>query len=408
MSITSFPKSKIEILLLENIHESAVAEFKAAGYNNITRLHRSMSKKELAKELTKTHILGIRSKTHIDQDTISLAHKLLAIGCFCIGINQVDRINCAINGISVFNSPYSNTRSVAELIIGEAILLKRGVIHKNKAAHDGIWLKDAINSYELRGKTIGIIGYGHIGSQVSVLAESLGMNVLYYDIVPKLPLGNARACRSMKEVLEQADVLTFHVPDEANTYHLLNKKNILSVKKDAVILNLSRGNVVDLLAISFALDQNLILGYGADVFPTEPDSTEPFECILRNRHNVLLTPHIGGSTVEAQERTGIEVAHKLIQFLDAGCTMGSHSIPELSLPTQSGTHRILHIHHNVPGVLSAITSVLSAHNINIAGQYLKTNEKIGYAVVDIEKTKNKEIINALEKISHTIKMRILY
>ena len=340
---------------------------------------------------------------------LEAAKKLQAIGAFCIGVNQVALDAATENGVAVFNAPYSNTRSVAELVIGAAIMLIRKIPEKNKAAHEGTWLKESSGSYELRGKTLGIIGYGNIGSQVSVLAEALGMKVLFYDVETKLPLGNAMANSSLKDILGKADVVTLHVPDNSTTRNLINKTNIKYFKKGSILINYARGEVVDLEALRKAMDAGQIKGAALDVFPVEPEKNgDPFNTPLQGVPNVLLTPHIGGSTEEAQENIGDDVSNKLLQFLEKGISFGSHTVPALALPPQAGAHRVLHIHKNVPGVLSHINSQLSSHNINIVGQYLKTNDKIGYVVVDVDKQLSKKAAQLLKEVPHTIKVRLLY
>ncbi|OWY21164.1 phosphoglycerate dehydrogenase [Sphingobacteriales bacterium UPWRP_1] len=407
---TSFPKDKIKILLLENIDQSAVEIFEKAGYSNIESLSRALPEDELAEKIQDVRLLGIRSKTQITEKVITHAGKLLAIGCFCIGTNQVNLAKATQAGIAVFNSPYSNTRSVAELVIAEIIMLLRRIPEKDRGCHEGVWLKTTKGgSYEVRGKKLGIVGYGHIGSQVSVLAEAMGMKVMYYDIEPKLPMGNATAVESLEELLEKSDVVTLHVPATPLTKNMINEHTIARMKKNAILLNLSRGNVVDIAALRNALQNKHLSGAAIDVFPAEPISAgDYFVSPLQGLGNVILTPHIGGSTYEAQENIGVDVALKLSNYLDKGATVGSHTIPELNLAPVHGTHRILHIHQNVPGVLSAINSIISASNANIVGQYLKTNEQIGYVVLDIENINSDVILNQLRQVEHTIKTRILY
>jgi D-3-phosphoglycerate dehydrogenase len=406
---TSFPKNKMNVLLLENINKAAVKEFNEAGYKNVEVVSKALSEKELAAIIGDIHVLGIRSKTNITQKVIDNAQKLLSIGCFCIGTNQVDMKAATKAGIAVFNSPYSNTRSVAELVIGNAIMLIRRIPEKSNAAHKGGWLKDHTGCYEMRGKTLGIIGYGHIGSQVSVLAESMGMKVAYYDIVPKLPLGNAIPVKSLAELLKVADVVTLHVPGGKGTENIISKARLKQMKKGSYLINYSRGSVVEIEALSEAIENNHIAGAAIDVFPEEPESkTDKFISPLQGFKNVILTPHIGGSTEEAQLNIGNDVASKLIHFVDSGATVGSHSVPELSLPVQQNTHRLLHIHHNVPGVLSEINGMLSKMNVNIAGQYLKTNDLIGYVVLDIEKKGSEKLLSELKQVKNTIKTRLLY
>ncbi|OWY24556.1 phosphoglycerate dehydrogenase [Sphingobacteriales bacterium UPWRP_1] len=407
---TSFPKDKIKILLLENIDRSAIEIFEKAGYSNIESLSRALPEEELVEIIQDVRLLGIRSKTQITEKVIAHAGKLLAIGCFCIGTNQVNLVKATEAGIAVFNSPYSNTRSVAELVIAEIIMLLRRIPEKDRGCHEGVWLKTTKGgSYEVRGKKLGIVGYGHIGSQVSVLAEAMGMKVIYYDIEPKLPMGNATAVETLEELLDKSDVVTLHVPATPLTKNMMNGQTIAQMKKNAILLNLSRGNVVDIDALRHALKSKHLSGAAIDVFPAEPISAgDYFASPLQGLGNVILTPHIGGSTYEAQENIGIDVALKLSNYLDKGATVGSHTIPELNLAPVHGTHRILHIHQNVPGVLSAINAIISASNANIVGQYLKTNEQIGYVVLDIENINSEVILNQLRQVEHTIKTRILY
>jgi D-3-phosphoglycerate dehydrogenase len=406
---TSYPKEKINILLLENISEQAVQNFKKAGYTSIKRIGGALPEKELIKEVKEAHLLGIRSKSQITPAVLNAAGKLQAIGCFCIGVNQVNLSQATANGVSVFNAPYSNTRSVAELVIGLSVMLIRRIPDKNKAAHEGKWLKDAKGSYELRGKTLGIIGYGNIGAQVSVLAEALGMKVIFYDIVTRLPLGNAQSRKSMKEVLQEADIVTLHVPETAQTKNLISAAVFKHFKKGSILINYARGQVVDLDALAAALQNNQLSGAAIDVYPVEPEKNgDAFHTPLQNLPNVILTPHIGGSTEEAQTNIGEDVSLKLINFLETGITTGSHTVPELSLPLQEGAHRILHIHKNVPGVLSQINTQLSSHHINILAQYLKTNDEIGYVVLDVNKNLSKEAMTLLKSIKETIKVRVLY
>jgi D-3-phosphoglycerate dehydrogenase / 2-oxoglutarate reductase len=406
---TSYPKDKINILLLENISEAAVQHIKDSGYASVKKLSGALSEEELMKEIKDVHLLGIRSKTQITQKVLDAAAKLQAIGCFCIGVNQVNLKAATNKGVVVFNAPYSNTRSVAELIIGLSIILIRRIIDKNKAAHDGIWLKEAKGSYELRGKTLGIIGYGNIGSQVSVMAEALGMKVIYYDVVTKLPLGNATQVKHLKDVLGRADIVTLHVPETAQTKNMINKANLKFCKKGSIIINYARGEVVDLDALRKVIVDGQISGAAVDVFPVEPEKNgDRFKTPLQDLPNVILTPHIGGSTEEAQLNIGEDVSNKLVQYLERGITTGSHTVPELALPIQEGTHRILHIHKNVPGVLSEINTQLSKHKINILAQYLKTNDQIGYVVLDVDRSLSKKAVELLKEVKETIKVRMVY
>jgi D-3-phosphoglycerate dehydrogenase / 2-oxoglutarate reductase len=406
---TSYPKDKINILFLENISDVAVKFFNASGYANVRKLSGALSEEQLIKEIKQVHLLGIRSKTKITAKVLDAAEKLQAIGCFCIGVNQVDLKYATQKGVAVFNAPYSNTRSVAELVIGASILLIRKIIDKNIAAHKGIWLKDATGSYELRGKTLGIVGYGNIGSQLSVLAESLGMKVTFYDVETKLPLGNAVAKKSLKELVSNADIISLHVPELTTTKNLINKNILKYFKKGSILINYARGEVVDLDALAKALQEGQLGGAAIDVFPWEPEKNgDTFTTPLQGLSNVLLTPHIGGSTQEAQANIGDDVSAKLFNYLEKGVSFGSHTIPPLSLPPQEGTHRILHIHNNVPGVLSEINTQLSKHKINILGQYLKTNDAIGYVVLDVDKSLSRNALELLKDVKATIKVRMLY
>ncbi|HLX91230.1 MAG TPA: phosphoglycerate dehydrogenase [Puia sp.] len=406
---TSYPKEKINILFLENISESAIKRFKDAGYSSIRKLTGALPEDELIRQVKDVHLLGIRSKSNITPAVLESAKKLQAIGCFCIGVNQVNLKSSTSHGVAVFNAPYSNTRSVAELVIGLSIILIRRIPDKNKAAHAGTWAKEAKGSYELRGKTLGIVGYGNIGTQVSILAEAMGMRVIYYDVLTKLPLGNATAKRTIKELVSEADIITMHVPDTNQTKNLINKNLIKLFKKGSILINYARGEVVDLDALARAIEEGWLSGAAIDVYPVEPEKNgEPFTSPLQNLSNVILTPHIGGSTEEAQQNIGEDVSAKLFNFLEMGITTGSHTVPELSLPPQEGTHRILHIHRNVPGVLSEINTQLSANNINILAQYLKTNDDIGYVVLDIDKKLSNQAFQLLKDVRQTIKVRLLY
>lgn len=407
--LTSYPKDKINILFLENLSQSAKIQFENAGYRNIRTLSGALSEEDLIKEIKNVHLLGIRSKTQITKRILENAPKLQAIGCFCIGVNQVDIDAATKKGIAVFNAPYSNTRSVAELVLGAAIMLIRRIPDKNSAAHKGIWLKEASNSYELRGKTIGIVGYGNIGTQVSILAEAFGMHVIYYDIVNRLPLGNAQSRKTLEELVFEADIVTLHIPDTRQTKNLINANVLSQFKKGSILINYARGEVVDVDALAEQLKSKRLNGAAIDVFPLEPEkSGDNFISPLQGLPNVLLTPHIGGSTEEAQLNIGIDVSQKLFNFLELGSTNGSHSVPEINLPAQEGTHRILHIHNNIPGVLSAINSSLSANHINILSQYLKTNEDIGYVVLDIDSALSAQAFELLKDIKGTIKVRMVY
>lgn len=406
---TSFPKEKIKILLLEGIHPVAYDMFREHGYKSIETSKAALNEKELKTAAGNYHLIGIRSKTKLTKTVLDHSKKLLAVGCYCIGTNQVDMNFATASGIAVFNSPYSNTRSVAELVIGECIMLMRRIFEKNEAAHRGLWLKESHGSYEVRGKILGIIGYGHIGSQVSVLAEALGMKVIFYDTEQRMALGNARAVKTLDALLNQSDIVTLHVPQNALTKNLINAAQINKMKSGAVLINCARGNVVGIKCVMEALKQKKIAGYAADVFPDEPESnSHKFVNELQGFHNVILTPHIGGSTMEAQENIGMDVAAKMLAFLETGSSSGSLTVPDLSLPVMNNAHRLLHIHKNIPGVLSQINSILSQLNVNILGQYLKTNENIGYVVLDIDKKTSADALHALRQVKATIKVRSLY
>jgi len=409
IDLTSYPKDRIKVLFLENISDKAVQYFKQQGYADVKKVAGALSEEELIKVIKDVHILGIRSKTFISKKVLDSAKKLQAIGCFCIGVNQVDLKACKQKGIAVFNAPYSNTRSVAELVIGASIFLIRKILDKNKAAHNGIWNKEAKGSFELRGKTMGIIGYGNIGTQLSVMAEAMGMRVQFYDIETKLPLGNAQARKSIKEIASSSDIISLHVPETNQTKNLINKEIIKHFKSGSILVNYARGEVVDLDALAEAIKEKHIAGAAIDVFPVEPEKNgDAFKTPLQGLSNVLLTPHIGGSTEEAQENIGEDVSIKLYQYLERGVSNGSHTIPSLSLPPVDGAHRILHIHKNVPGVLGAINTLLSKNKINIVGQYLKTNDEIGYVVLDVDSKLSKQAMALLKEVKETIKVRMLY
>jgi D-3-phosphoglycerate dehydrogenase len=406
---TSYPKHKIKVLFLENISEKAVQYFKEQGYTDVKKMAGALSEEELIKVIKDVHILGIRSKTFISKKVLDSAKKLQAIGCFCIGTNQVDIKACKQKGVAVFNAPYSNTRSVAELVIGSSIMLIRKIIDKNKAAHEGIWNKEAKGSYELRGKTLGLIGYGNIGTQTGIMAEAMGMKVKFYDVEAKLPLGNAVSVKSIKDLVSSSDIVSVHVPETLQTKNLISNEVIKQCKSGSILINYARGEVVDLNALTAALKSKHIAGAAIDVFPLEPEKNgDKFETPLQGLSNVILTPHIGGSTEEAQENIGEDVSVKLYQYLERGVSNGSHTIPDISLPPVDGAHRILHIHRNVPGVLSAINTVMSKNKINIVGQYLKTNEEIGYVVLDVDSKLSKKAIELLREVKETVRVRMLY
>ena len=409
MAKTSLEKSKIKILLLEGVHQSAVDNFHNAGYENIEHLPTSLDEESLIEKIRDVHFIGIRSRTQLTERVFEAAEKLVGVGCFCIGTNQVDLDAALKRGIAVFNAPYSNTRSVAELVLAEAIMLLRGIPEKNARAHQGGWLKSAKNSHEARGKTLGIVGYGSIGAQLSVLAESLGFNVIYYDVITKLGMGNASQVGSLEELLGRSDVVSLHVPDLPSTRWMIGAKEIAAMKDGAILINAARGSVVEIEPLADAIKAGKLNGAAIDVFPVEPKGNdEEFQSPLRGLDNVILTPHIGGSTLEAQENIGIEVSEKLITYSDNGTTVTSVNFPEVALPAHPDKHRLLHIHDNVPGVLSQINRVLSENGINISGQYLQTNDKVGYVVIDVDKAYGPQALEALKQVEHTLKIRVLY
>lgn len=410
MSQLSLNKKKIPILLLEGIHQNAIEAFKAAGYENIELLNTALEGQELIDKLQDFKIVGLRSRTQLTKDVLEQSQHLTAVGCFCIGTNQVDLKTAHDLGIPVFNAPFSNTRSVAELVLAEAILLTRNVIDKNAKAHRGQWLKSADNANEVRGKTLGIIGYGHIGMQLSVLAESIGFNVIFYDVEEKLPLGNAAQVTSLDQLLRQSDVVSLHVPQLPTTANMISTKQFDAMKENSVLINASRGNVVDIDALVKVLENGKLKGAAIDVFPKEPSSKgEMFDSPLKDFDNVFLTPHIGGSTLEAQENIANEVSAKLIKYSDNGSTLNAVNFPEISLSIHTDTHRILHIHENIPGMMNELNKILAAKNINVEGQYLRTLENIGYVVMDIRSTSDeaKDLVDEFKKIKATIKARYL-
>ncbi|MFT6507151.1 MAG: D-3-phosphoglycerate dehydrogenase [Colwellia polaris] len=408
MSNNSLAKDKIKILLLEGVHQSALEELKNKGYSNIEYLKTSLSEAELIKKIANVHFIGIRSRTDLNAKVLSHAKKLVAIGCFCIGTNQVDKAAAQSLGIPVFNAPFSNTRSVAELVLGETLLLLRGIPEKSAQAHRGVWNKSAAGSVEARGKTLGIIGYGHIGMQLGILAETLGMKVRFFDIETKLPLGNASQAPTMTALLKEADVISLHVPETPQTKNMMGTAEFEVMKDGVIFINASRGTVVDIDALADALSSKKVAGAAIDVFPIEPKGNEEeFVSPLRAFDNVILTPHIGGSTKEAQENIGLEVASKLAKYSDNGSTLSAVNFPEVSLPGHVGTSRLLHIHHNKPGVLTQINQMFAKHNINIAAQYLQTADQIGYVVIDIEVESRELALKELKQIEATIRVRLL-
>ncbi len=409
MAKVSLDKEKIKILFLEGLHPSSVEVLQAAGYTNIEYHKGSLEEDELIEAIKDAHFIGIRSRTNLTEKVINAAEKLVAIGCFCIGTNQVDLTAAAARGIPVFNAPFSNTRSVAELVLGEILLLLRGIPEKNALAHRGIWKKSADNSYEARGKRLGIIGYGHIGTQLGIIAENLGMRVYFYDIENKLSLGNATQVHTLSELLNKCDVISLHVPETLETKNMMGKEEFERMKPGSIFINAARGTVVDIPALCDAIASNHIAGAAVDVFPTEPGSNkEAFESPLMMFDNVILTPHVGGSTQEAQENIGIEVAGKLAKYSDNGSTLSSVNFPEVSLPEHRQCSRLLHIHENRPGILTQINTIFASENINIAAQYLQTSADIGYVVVDVESERSEEALEKLKEIEGTIRARILH
>lgn len=409
MAHQSLPKSKIKFLLLEGVHPSAVETLQRSGYENIEQHKKALPTPELKEAIANAHFVGIRSRTQLSQDVLDAAKKLVAVGCFCIGTNQVDLQAATAKGVAVFNAPFSNTRSVAELVLAEAILLLRGVAEKNAAAHRGVWKKTAANSFEIRGKRLGIVGYGNIGMQLGVLAESLGMQVQFYDVTNKLPLGNARQISGMNQLLSSSDVVSLHVPETDATNMLIGAEQLAQMPEGSILINASRGSVVDIDALASALKSKALGGAGIDVYPVEPRSNEDeFISPLREFDNTFLTPHIGGSTVEAQENIGMEVAEKLARYSDNGTSISSVNFPEVALPEHGGSHRLLHIHRNVPGIMSAINSVFSENAINISAQYLQTNESVGYVVIDIDAEYSDLALQKLAEIEGTIRSRVLF
>jgi D-3-phosphoglycerate dehydrogenase / 2-oxoglutarate reductase len=405
----SLDKSRIKVLLLEGVHENALRFFRENGYSDIESLKEALADDELEKKLMQTHIVGIRSRTELRKDILRKAPKLVAIGCFSIGTNQVDIQEAKMLGIPVFNAPFSNTRSVAELVIAECIMLMRGIPEKNALARRKIWMKSAKNSVEVRGKSLGIIGYGHIGSQVSILAESIGMNVFYYDIEKKLSLGNAKPLTSLNELLKISDTVTIHVPSTILTKNMISSEQVALMKSGACLINASRGDVIDYKAVAAGLRSGHLAGVAADVFPKEPASNEElFETELQEFDNVILTPHIGGNTIEAQANIGIEVAEKLVKFSDTGSTIGAVNFVEISLQANSSKQRFLHIHRNVPGVLREINNIFTSKGINISAEYLQTDPDIGYVIIETESELDNSVLAELKHIPHTIRVRMVY
>jgi D-3-phosphoglycerate dehydrogenase len=409
MSKTSMEKDRIKFLLLEGVHQSALDTLHAGGYQNIEYIKTALNEDELINKIRDVHFVGIRSRTQLTEKVFAAAEKLIAVGCFCIGTNQVKLKSATARGIPVFNAPFSNTRSVAELVLAEAILLLRGIAEKNARAHRGDWDKSATNSFEIRGKVLGIVGYGNIGMQLSVLAESLGMRVVFFDTVSKLPLGNATQIGTLKELLAMADIVSLHVPETAATKDMIGATQLSQMKKNGILINASRGTVVDIDALAAALRSKHLSGAAIDVFPVEPKGNdEEFVSPLREFDNVFLTPHIGGSTIEAQANIGQEVAEKFVRYSDTGTTVSSVNFPEVALPAHPGKHRVLHIHKNVPGIIAAINGIFSQNNINISAQFLQTNEDIGYVVMDIDEEYSELALKKLREIDGTLRCRLLF
>jgi len=408
---TSYPKQDIRILLLEGVSQTAVDTFRAAGYSQIELHAKSLPEEELKERIAEAHIVGIRSRTQLSAEVLAHARRVMAIGAFCIGTNQIDVDAAELAGIPVFNAPYSNTRSVAELVIAEAIMLMRGIPQKSAQCHRGGWSKSAAGSHEARGKTLGIIGYGHIGTQVGVLAEGIGMNVLFHDIETKLSLGNARSSLTLHDLLARSDVVTLHVPETPATQGMFGAAEIAAMKPGAHLINASRGTVVDIDALAAALQSGHVGGAAVDVFPLEPKGNDDaFVSPLRGIDNVILTPHVGGSTLEAQDNIGIEVAAKLVRYSDNGSTLSAVNFPEVTLPGHEGSRRIMHIHRNMPGVLSQVNDIFREQGINIDGQFLRTDAKVGYVVIDVTASEEQAgaLKDALAVIDGTLRTRVLY
>lgn len=405
----SLDKDKIKVLLLEGVHPNTVETFRGAGYTSVEYLKTSLSEEELIEQVRDVHFIGLRSRTQLTEKVLDAANKLVAIGCFCIGTNQVELEAAQIRGIPVFNAPFSNTRSVAELVLGEILLLLRGIPEKNAKCHRGVWEKLANRSVEARGKKLGIIGYGHIGTQLGIIAESIGMKVYYYDIENKLSLGNAIQVPSMVELLNMSDIISLHVPETASTKDMIGAEQLRMMKPGAILINAARGSVVDIDALADVIKSGHLSGAAIDVFPIEPKSNdEEFQSPLRGLENVILTPHIGGTTHEAQENIGLEVANKLIKYSDNGSTLSAVNFPEVSLPGHKGSSRLLHIHRNQPGVMNQINQIFAEEGINIAGQYLQTSSHIGYVVIDVETEHSEKALAKLKEINGTIRARILH
>jgi len=409
MSKTSLSRDLIRVLLLEGVHQSAVDAFHQAGYSAVEHVKTAIGAEDLLERVRDVHFVGIRSRTKLTAEVLAAAEKLIGIGCFCIGTDQVDLEDAGRRGIPVFNAPFSNTRSVAELVLAEVIFLMRGIPARSAAAHRGEWRKSATDSHEVRGKTLGVVGYGHIGSQLSVLAEGLGMRVLYFDIEDKLGLGNAQSAPNLDTLLASSDVVTLHVPDTPETRYMMNATNIAKMRDGAALINASRGSVVDLEALRTELDSGRLSGAAIDVYPREPKSnSERFESPLIGCDSVILTPHVGGSTHEAQENIGAEVAHKLVRYSDNGSTAAAVNFPQVTLPSHEGRHRLLHIHRNEPGVLAAMNAIFADNGINVSAQYLQTSDTLGYVVIDLDEAWSSFALEQLRALDATIRCRVLH
>lgn len=405
----SLDKSKIRFLMLEGVHKSAIEALNREGYSEIIELSGALPEEQLIEQIRDVHFVGIRSRTQLTEKVFAAANKLVAVGCFCIGTNQVDTVAAMKKGVAVFNAPFSNTRSVAELVMAEMILLLRGVPEKSAGAHRGDWKKSAAGSYEIRGKKLGIVGYGNIGMQLGVMAESLGMQVFFYDVLTKLPLGNAQQIASLEKLMSSCDLISLHVPETPATHSMMGETELGWIKPGGILINASRGTVVDIDALCAVLESGQLAGAAIDVFPVEPRSNkDEFVSPLRGFDNVILTPHIGGSTMEAQSNIGEEVAEKLIKYSDNGTSVSSVNFPEVGLPAHPDKHRLLHIHHNVPGVMSEINRVFSEVGVNISGQYLQTNETIGYVVIDLDAAHSDIALEKLKLVEGTIRTRMLF
>jgi D-3-phosphoglycerate dehydrogenase len=405
---TSFPKSEIKILLLENVHPVATEAFRSEGFQ-VETVKGALSEAELAQRVRDVHVLGIRSKTQVTPGVIDEGRRLLTVGAFCIGTNQVSLGHASRAGVPVFNAPFSNTRSVAELILAEVVILSRQVGDRSREVHDGQWRKVAVGSHEVRGHTIGIVGYGHIGSQIGVLAEAFGMRVVFFDIAARLPMGNNRAMARLEDVLEVSDFVTLHVPETAQTKNMIGAEELARMKRGACLLNASRGSVVQLDALAEAIKRGHIGGAAVDVYPDEPEANgDGFASPLRGLPNVILTPHIGGSTEEAQEAIGREVSTALIKYINSGATTGAVNFPAIELPLARGAHRILNVHKNVPGVLRDINRIVSDHNANIRAQVLSTDPDIGYLIMDLEQDVSQDVKRGIGALTTSIKTRILF